>query len=74
MTPDTPVATLVQSELALDGRAAIIRLMRPKSLNALSGALLDQLDAALDRLSALPDLHILILTGSDTNFSVGAEL
>ncbi len=74
MTGDTASATLVGTEMALDGRAAIVRLTRPKSLNALSGSLLDELDATLDRLVALPELRVIVLTGSETVFSVGADL
>lgn len=65
---------MIHTEILLDGRAAVVRLDRPKSLNALSGPLLDQLDAALDHLDALPELRVVILTGSATCFSVGADL
>lgn len=65
---------LIETEAALDGRAAIIRLTRPASLNALNGALLDELDAALDNVAASPDIRVAILTGSETCFSVGADL
>lgn len=74
MNGDATSATLVGTEMALDGRAAIVRLTRPKSLNALSGSLLDELDAALDRLAALPELRVMVLTGSESVFSVGADL
>lgn len=65
---------LVATEMVLDARAAIVRLVRPKSLNALSASLLDELEAALDGLEALPELRVVIITGSETCFSVGADL
>ena len=65
---------MVKTELALDGRAAIVRLARPSALNALSGPLLNQLDAALDRLADLPELRVFVLTGSEACFCVGADL
>lgn len=74
MTGEAAAQTLVGTELVLDGRAAVVRLMRPRSLNALSGPLLDELDAALDRLAAMPKLQVFVLTGSETCFSVGADL
>ena len=68
------VAQMVETEIMLNDRAAVVRLMRPRSLNALSGPLLDELDSALDRLAALPELRVIVLTGSETCFSVGADL
>ncbi|OZA20880.1 MAG: hypothetical protein B7X90_04585 [Novosphingobium sp. 17-62-19] len=65
---------LVTTELKAEGRVAVIRLDRPKALNALGGELLDQLDAALDHVEALPDVRVLIITGTDKVFSVGADL
>lgn len=65
---------LVQTEFVSDGRAAVVRLNRPRALNALNGELLDALDAALDSLAVHPDLRVVILTGSDSCFSVGADL
>lgn len=65
---------LVETELVLDGRAAIVRLMRPAALNALNGELLDELDNALDHLATLPDLRAMIFAGTEKSFSVGADL
>lgn len=66
--------THIDMEMVLDGRAAVLRLNRPKSLNALSGELLEEFEAALDELDALPELQVIILSGSATCFSVGADL
>lgn len=65
---------LIETKIVQDGRVAVVRLARPGGLNPLNGALLDCLDAALDNLAAQPDLRVLILTGSDKSFSVGADL
>ncbi|MBB3860184.1 enoyl-CoA hydratase/carnithine racemase [Novosphingobium hassiacum] len=64
----------VNTEIALDGRVAVIRLDRPGALNALGGKLLDALDAALDSVASLPDARVVVITGSDKVFSVGADL
>jgi len=74
MTADGGAPFLVQTETVLDGRAAIVRLARPGGLNPLNGVLLDALDAALDDMAARPDLRVMVLTGSDKSFSVGADL
>ncbi len=64
----------VQVDHVLDGRGAVIRLNRPKALNALNGSLLDALDQALDTLESNPDIRVVIVTGNDKSFSAGADL
>lgn len=65
---------LVEIETVAEGLVAIVRLMRPHVLNALDGPLLDELDHALDNIAARQEVRIMILTGSDICFSVGADL
>lgn len=67
-------AQRIASELVLAGRAAVIRLSRPRALNALDGQLLDEIEATLANLAKLPELRVVILTGSEKCFSVGADL
>lgn len=52
----------------------LITLNRPKSLNALSGPLMDELAQALDELEADPEIGALVLTGSDKAFAAGADI
>jgi enoyl-CoA hydratase len=56
------------------GRVGLVRLNRPKALNALNSALIDELDAALGRLEADPGIGALVLTGSDRAFAAGADI
>lgn len=65
---------LVETETVANGLVTIVRLMRPRVLNALNGPLLDELDHALDSVAARQEVRIMILSGSDTCFSVGADL
>lgn len=65
---------LIHVENVLDGRGAIIRLNRPKALNALNGPLLDALDAALDTLESKAEVRVVILAGNAKSFSAGADL
>ena len=56
------------------GRVGLIRLNRPQALNALSSALIEDLDAALDAFEADPAIHAMVLTGSEKAFAAGADI
>ena len=49
----------------------LIRLNRPKSLNALCDALINDLIHALDNFENEPKFRAIVLTGSDTVFAAG---
>ena len=52
----------------------LIRLHRPEALNALNGALMDELTAVLDQGEADPTLRCFVITGSDRAFAAGADI
>ena len=56
------------------GRVGIIRLNRPKALNALCAELVRELGQALDALEADSGIGCLVLTGSDKAFAAGADI
>jgi enoyl-CoA hydratase len=56
------------------GRVGIIRLNRPKALNALCADLVRELGQALDTYDTDPNIGCLILTGSDKAFAAGADI
>ncbi len=56
------------------GRVGIIRLDRPKALNALCAELVRELGLALDALEADPGIGCMVLTGSDKAFAAGADI
>lgn len=59
----------------IDGDIATITFNRPKALNALNGALLEELSEALDDVSGNEDIRVLVLTGSgDKSFVAGADI
>ena len=60
--------------LETDGAVALIRLHRPKQLNALNDALMDELGAALARFDADDDIGCIVLTGSERAFAAGADI
>jgi enoyl-CoA hydratase len=57
-----------------DGRIAVVRLNRPKQLNALSGALMSALVDALQELDADPEIRAIVLGGGERAFAAGADI
>ena len=53
---------------------ALVRLNRPKALNALNSQLLGELAAALTAADADPAVRCIVLTGSDKAFAAGADI
>ncbi len=56
------------------GAVGLIRLNRPKALNALSPELMVELTHALDTFEADEAIHVMVLTGSDKAFAAGADI
>ncbi|WP_018135129.1 enoyl-CoA hydratase [Acaricomes phytoseiuli] len=55
-------------------RVGLIRLNRPKALNALNKAMMDELVAAAQELDADPGIGTIVITGSDKVFAAGADI
>ena len=55
-------------------RVGIITLNRPKQLNALNDALMDELGRALKGFDADPAIGCMIITGSEKAFAAGADI
>ena len=60
--------------LEITDRVALIRLNRPKALNALNRQLMDELTAAAAALDADPEIGCLMITGSEKAFAAGADI
>ena len=56
------------------GKVGLIRLHRPKALNALSRGLIADLNAALVAFEADADIGAIVLTGSEKAFAAGADI
>ncbi|MEE8505469.1 MAG: enoyl-CoA hydratase [Kiloniellales bacterium] len=56
------------------GNVGVITLNRPKALNALCAALMDELGKALDAFEADESIGCILLTGSDRAFAAGADI
>jgi enoyl-CoA hydratase len=55
-------------------RVALLRFNRPKQLNALNGAVMDQLCSALEALDRDDAIRVMVLTGSERAFAAGADI
>ena len=62
---------LVESQ---DGGVGLIRLNRPKALNALNAALMTELLHALNTMDADETTHCIVITGDDRAFAAGADI
>ena len=55
-------------------RTGLVRLNRPKQLNALSDGLMDELGAVLESWDADPSIGCIVITGSEKAFAAGADI
>ena len=55
------------------GRTAVLQIHRPKALNALNRAVVDEMDAILTEIKGDEEINALILYGKD-NFAAGADI
>jgi enoyl-CoA hydratase/carnithine racemase len=60
-------------EVHPEGDACVVTLRRERKLNALSAALEEALDAALDR-AEVRDARVVVITGGERAFSAGADV
>jgi enoyl-CoA hydratase len=56
------------------GRVGLLTLNRPKALNALNDALMDELGAALLGFDANQEIGCIVITGSEKAFAAGADI
>jgi enoyl-CoA hydratase len=56
------------------GRVGLVTLNRPKALNALNDALMDELGAALTAFDADEAIGCIVITGSERAFAAGADI
>jgi enoyl-CoA hydratase len=56
------------------GKVIVIRLNRPKAMNALNDNMMNELGDALYKFDADPAVNCIVLTGSDKVFAAGADI
>ena len=57
-----------------EGRVGVVTLNRPQALNALNGALMDELVTALHAFDADEGVGCIVITGSEKSFAAGADI
>src|SRR5262245_47063063 len=77
MTPATATGTpgnepLILSEI--DQHVGIVKLNRPKVLNALNPELMTQLATQLEAFDKDDQIHVILLAGSDRAWAAGADI
>jgi enoyl-CoA hydratase len=65
---------LVLVERQAQQRTALVRLNRPKQLNALNGAVMDALCGALEELDRDDTVRAMVVTGNERAFAAGADI
>ncbi len=60
--------------LKKEGQIGILSINRPKALNAINTAVLDDLDSAIDEIIEDENIHVVILTGKGRAFVAGADI
>ncbi|MGH2456774.1 MAG: enoyl-CoA hydratase-related protein, partial [Candidatus Limnocylindria bacterium] len=73
MTEPTAEATVLV-ERQPEQRTALVRLNRPKQLNALNAAVMDALCAALEELDREDEVRAIVVTGNQRAFAAGADI
>ena len=68
---DEPLIVIERDE---ERRVALLRFNRPKQLNALNGAVMDELCSALETLDREDAIRVLVVTGDDRAFAAGADI
>jgi enoyl-CoA hydratase len=71
----TYASIIVESHMLASGdKVGVIKLNRPQVLNALNSELVREVNDALDRFEADPQLGCTIITGSEKAFAAGADI
>jgi enoyl-CoA hydratase len=65
---------LILVERDEERRVALLRLNRPKQLNALNGQVMDELCSALEGLDRDDAIRVLVVTGNERAFAAGADI
>ena len=63
-----------QVHIEVRGHVALMTLDRPEALNALNTAFMAEIAAGVDAVAAMPDVRVLVITGTGKSFIAGADI
>merc|ERR1712216_325177 len=69
-----PAYENITSETRENGSVGLVTLNRPKALNALCDALIDELNDAMAKFEADDQVGAVVITGSEKSFAAGADI
>lgn len=61
-------------QIKVEGPIATVTINRPEAMNALNLRFFDEMDAAVEEISANPDVRVMIITGAGKAFVAGADI
>ncbi|HUD92703.1 enoyl-CoA hydratase/isomerase family protein [Sphingobium sp.] len=65
---------MTMTHIGIDGAIGVIRLDRPKVLNAMNESMVEEIERALDRFEADGAVRAVVITGTGRAFCVGSDL
>ena len=66
--------TYRELQVEVEGNVGLIQIDRPKALNALNRAVMEELHEALQALEADPQVGAIVITGNERAFAAGADI
>lgn len=61
-------------KLSIDENIAIVTISRPKALNALNTRFFNEMDAMVEKISGMPEVNVMVITGEGKAFVAGADI
>lgn len=61
-------------QLTLDGNIALVTISRPKALNALNTRFFNEMDVMIKKISSMPEIRVMVITGEGKAFVAGADI
>lgn len=61
-------------KLSIEDAVALVTISRPKALNALNTRFFNEMDAMIEKVGAMPEVKVMVITGEGKAFVAGADI
>lgn len=61
-------------KLSIEENIALVTISRPKALNALNTRFFNEMDAMVEKISGIPEVKVMVITGEGKAFVAGADI